>query len=117
MLSRVAFLFVKDVLGLWYNSYFLFLAAGNSETSKKTKHLDKDEIKKQLLDSMAANNVVEMVEPNERAKKVVKPEDAVDIRKEYEKIIREERKGVIVDAFYLERFSNASRKKRSFKKW
>ena len=49
---------------------------------------------------MAVNNVVEMVELNERVKKVETPEDAVNIIKEYEKILREKRKGVIVVAFY-----------------
>ena len=49
---------------------------------------------------MAVNNVVEMVELNERVKKVETPEDAVNITKEYEKILREKRKGVIVVAFY-----------------
>ena len=49
---------------------------------------------------MAVNNVVEMVELNERVKKVETPEDAVNIIKEYERILREKRKGVIVVAFY-----------------
>ena len=49
---------------------------------------------------MAVNNVVEMVELNERVKILETPEDAVNIIKEYEKILREKRKGVIVVAFY-----------------
>ena len=49
---------------------------------------------------MAVNSGVEMVELNERAKKVEKPEDAVDIIKQYEKILREKQKDVIVVAFY-----------------
>ena len=52
---------------------------GNSENSKKTKRLNKDEIKKQLIESININNAVEMEDLNELAEKVEKPEDAADI--------------------------------------
>ena len=72
---------------------FRFQLWKNSETSKKTKRLEKDEIKKQLLDSMATNNAVEIEELNDRAEKVEKPEDAAEIIREYEEIIRAKKKG------------------------
>ena len=55
---------------------------GNSENSKKTKRLNKDEIKKQLIESININNAVEMEDLNELAEKVEKPEDAGDIIKQ-----------------------------------
>ena len=65
----------------------LFFVFSCGETSKKTKRLHKDEIKKQLLDSMAINNAAEIEELNERADRVEKPEDAADITGEYEGIL------------------------------
>ena len=64
VLKGVAFLFVKNFLDFWYSGYFLFLAGGNSENSKKTKRLNKDEIKKQLIESININNVAEMEDLN-----------------------------------------------------
>ena len=68
-------MFVKDVLDLWYSGYCLFLAVGNSENSKKTKHLNEDEIKKQLMKSIMINKAVEIDEIIKQAGKVEKPED------------------------------------------
>ena len=88
-----------------------------SETSKKTKHLEKDEIKQHLLDSMATNNAIEIEELNERAERVEKPEDAVHIIMEYKEIIRAKKKVSSWLRIIKEKFSNALKKKRSFKKW
>ena len=54
--------------------------------SKKTKRLSKEEIKKQLLDSMIVNEVVQ--EPEE-------PEEAAKVIKQYEDIIKTKKKGII----------------------
>ena len=59
----------------------------NSETSKNSKRLEKNKIKRQLLDSMATNNAVEIKELNDRTDKVEKPEDAPEIIRQYEEII------------------------------
>ena len=75
-LNGVAFLFVKDVLDFWYSGSFCFQLCGNSENSKKTKRLNKDEIKKQLIESITINNVAEMKDLNELAEKVQKPKEA-----------------------------------------
>ena len=45
----------------------------NFENSKKTKSLSKEEIKKQLIESMNINKTVEIAELNELAEKVQKP--------------------------------------------
>ena len=67
---------------------FCFQLWRNSENSNKTKRLNKDEIKKQPLDSITINNVIETEKLNDRAERVEKPEDAADIIKEYEEILR-----------------------------
>ena len=43
---------------------------GNSEKSKKTKRLNKDEIKKQLIESIIINNAIKIDNLNELAEKV-----------------------------------------------
>ena len=65
-----------------------------SQNAKKTKRLDKEEIKNQLIDSLVNNDTSEMEELNEKAGKVEKPEDAATIIKEYEDLIRT-KKGII----------------------
>ena len=59
--------------------------------SKKTKRLSKEEIKKQLLDSMIVNKVVK--EPKE-------PGEAAKVIKQYEYIIKTKKKGIISIAYY-----------------
>ena len=49
---------------------------------------------------MAINNTVEIEELNERAEKVEKPENAVNIIMEYEEILRAKKKGIIMVTFY-----------------
>ena len=79
---------------------FYFQLWGNSENSKKTKHLNKDKIKKQLIESIIINNTIEIGEQNQLAEKVEKPEEAADIIKQYEEILRTKRKGVASVAYY-----------------
>ena len=54
---------------------------GNSENRKKTKRLNKDGIKKQLIEPITINNTVEIDDLNKLAEKVEKPEEAADIIK------------------------------------
>ena len=67
---------------------------------KKTKRLTHGEIKKQLIDSMVMNDVIESDELNKQAEEVQKPEDAADLIKHYEGIIRTKKKGIINIAFH-----------------
>ena len=66
---------------------------------------------------MARNNVVEIEELNNRAEKVEKPENAADIIKEYEEILRAKKKVSSWLRIIKEKFLNALRKRKSFKKW
>ena len=81
------------------------------------KRLDKDEIKKQLTESISIINAVEIEEFNNRADKVEKPEDAAGIIKEYEEILRAKKRELSWLRFTKGKFLSALRKKRSFKKW
>ena len=81
-------MFVTDVLDLWYSGYFLFQLQKGSD--KKKKRLNKKKyIKKQLLDSIAHNDITETETENlnQKVDKVEKPEDAADVIKAYEVII------------------------------
>ena len=67
---------------------------GNFENSKKTKRLNKDEIKKQLIESTTINNAIKIEELNEVGEKVQKLEEVADIIKQYKEILRTKRKGM-----------------------
>ena len=74
-------------------------------------------MKKQLLDSMDINNASEIEELNKRAERVEKPEDAADIIREYEEFFVRKKRASSWLRFIKEKFSNALKKNRSFKKW
>ena len=61
--------------------------------SKKTKRLSKEEIKKQLLDSMIIDEVAEFDDLNKEAEEIQDPEKAAEIIKRYENIIKTKKKG------------------------
>ena len=60
--------------------------------SKKTKRLSKEEIKKQLLDSMIIDEVAEFDDLNKEAEEIQDPEKAAEIIKLYENIIKTKKK-------------------------
>ena len=93
---------------------FCFQLWKNSETNKKKKCLEKNELKKQLLDWIAINNAVEIEEVNERAEKVEKREDAVHIIMEYEEILRVKKKGIIMVASYQGKIFKRFKEKEKF---
>ena len=53
-----------------------------------------------LIDLLANNDKIETEELNERAENVDKLEDAANIIKEYEEILRTKRKGIITVAYH-----------------
>ena len=63
--------------------------------SKKAKRLSKEEIKKQLLDSMIIDEVPEFKDLNKEAEEIQDPEKAAEIIKRYEDIIKTKKKGII----------------------
>ena len=65
---------------VWW-SFFCLQPQKGSENTKKTRRLTNKEIKKQLIDSIINNGIIETEELNEKADKVEKPEDAAAIIK------------------------------------
>ena len=68
--------------------------------SKKTKLLSQEEIKKQLLESIVINEVVESEDLNRQVEEVQDPEEAAKVIWKYENIIRTKKKGIISIAYH-----------------
>ena len=62
--------------------------------SKKAKLLSKEEIKRQLLDLMILDEVVEFDDLNKEAEEIQDLEKPAEIIKRYEDIIKTKRKGL-----------------------
>ena len=89
---------------------FYFQLWENSENGKKTKRLNKDEIKKQLIESIIINNPIEIDNLNELAEKEEKLEDAPNTIKQYESL-RTKRKGIISVPYYRGKLFKCSKEK------
>ena len=68
--------------------------------SKKTKHPPKEEIKKQLLESMITDEVVEFEDLNKEVEEIREAEKTVEVIKRYEDIIKMKKKGIISVTYY-----------------
>ena len=84
--------------------------------SKKVKRLSKEEIKKQLLDSMVTDEVVEFDHLNKEAKEIQDPEKAAEIIKWYKDIIKTKKKEIINVAFYQGQIFKRFKEKEKFAK-
>ena len=67
---------------------------------KRTKRLTHEEIKKQLIESIVINEVVETDKLNKKAEEVQKLEDAADVIKQYEDTIWTKKKVIINIAYH-----------------
>ena len=85
-----------------------------SENAKKTKRLSHEELKKQLIESMVNNDMVETEELNKKAEEVKKPEDAAAVIKQYEGIIRTKKKGIISIAYHQGKVFKKFKDKKKF---
>ena len=65
-----------------------------------TRRRSKEEIKKQLMDSIVNNDIIGKRELNEKADKVEKPEDVAAVIKQYEDIICPKNKIIISIAYH-----------------
>ena len=68
--------------------------------SKDAKHPWKEEIKKQLLESMIIDANLEFEDLNKEAKEIEDPEKAAEIIKRFEDIIKTKKKGIINIAYH-----------------
>ena len=84
--------------------------------SKKTKRLSKEEIKKQLLDSMIIDEVAEFENLNKEAEETQDPEKAAEIIKRYEDIIKTKKKGIINVAYHQGQVFKRFKEKEKFAK-
>ena len=67
-----------------------------------------------MIESITIDNAVEIEELNKLAEKVQKPEEAADIIKQYQKILRTKRKGIISVANYQGKFFKRFKEKEKF---
>ena len=82
--------------------------------SKNAKRLSKEEIKKQLLDSMIIDEVVEFEDLNKEAEEIQDPEKAAEIIKRYEDIIKTKKKRIIKVAFHQGKVFKRFKQKEKF---
>ena len=67
-----------------------------------------------MIESITISNTVERKELNELAVKVQKPEEAADIIKQYEEVLRTERKGMVSVAYYQDKIFKRLTEKEKF---
>ena len=84
--------------------------------SKKAKRLSKEEMKRQLLDSMIIDEVAEFEDLNKEAKETKDPEKAAEIIKRYEDIIKTKKKGIINVAYHQGQVFKRFKEKEKFAK-
>ena len=79
-----------------------------------TKRHNKENIKQQLIDSLVNNDTIETEELKQEANRVKKLEDAADVIKQYEEILRTKRKGIISVAYHQGRVFRRFHEKEMF---
>ena len=82
--------------------------------SKKTKRLSKEEIKQQLLESMIIDEVVVSEELNKEAEEIQKPEEAAEVIKQYEYIIKTKKEGIRSIEYYQGKVFKRLKEKKKF---
>ena len=86
----------------------------SSENDKKTRRLNKEEIKQQLIDSIINTDIIETEELNEKADNAEKSEDAAAIAKQYEEIIQTKKKNIICIAYHQGKLFKRFKEKENF---
>ena len=84
--------------------------------NKRAKRLSKGEIKKNLLDSMAIDDIVKFDDLNKEAEEVHHPEKAAKIIKRYEDIIKTKNEGIINVAYHQGQVFKRFKEKEKFAK-
>ena len=84
--------------------------------SKKAKCPSKEEIKKQLLESMIIDEVVEFEDLNKEAEEIREPEKAAEVIERYEDIIKTKKKGIISVAYHQKKVLKRFKEKEKFVK-
>ena len=84
--------------------------------SNQAKHLSKEELKKQLLDSRVIDENLELDDFNREAEEMQDPKKAAEIIKRYEDIIKTKKKGIINVAFHQGQIFKRFKEKEKFAK-
>ena len=84
--------------------------------SKKAERLSKEEIRKQLLDSMIIDENLEFDYLNKEAEEMQDPEKAAEIIRQYEDIIKMKKKVIINVSFYQGQIFKRFKEKQKFAK-
>ena len=84
--------------------------------NKNAKHLSKEEIKTKLLDSMTIDEVIEFDNLNKEAEETQDPEEAAEIIKCYEDIIKTKNKGIINVSYHQGQVFKRFKEKEKFAK-
>ena len=84
--------------------------------SKKTKRLSQEEMKKQLLESIIINEVVESEELNKEAEEVQDPKEAAMVIQKYEYVIKTKKKGIISIVYHQDKVFKKCKDKEKFEK-
>ena len=82
--------------------------------SEKAKRLSKEEIKKQLLDLIITEEVLEFEDLNKEAEEILGFEKAAEIIKWYEDIIKTKKKGIINVAYHEGQVLKRFKEKKKF---
>ena len=84
--------------------------------SKKATHPSWEETKKQLLESMIIDEVVEFEDLNKEAKEIREPEKAAEVIKRYDDMIKMKKKGIISVAYHQGKVFKRFKEKEKFVK-
>ena len=84
--------------------------------SKKTKQLSKDDIKKQLLESIIINEALDSEELDREAEGVKYPEKVAKVIEKYEYIIKTKKKGIISISYHQGKVFKKFKEKEKFMK-
>ena len=96
--------------------FFVYRCGKAWQIEKKAKRLSKEEIKKQLLESIIKSEVVEFEDLNKEAKEIQDPEKAAEIIKRYEDIIKTKKEGIINVAYHQGQVFKRFKEKEKFAK-
>ena len=100
---------------IWYYSDFFCLQMWKGlADSEKAKRLSKEEIKKQLLDLIITEEVLEFEDLNKEAEEILGFEKAAEIIKWYEDIIKTKKKGIINVAYHEGQVLKRFKEKKKF---
>ena len=93
LLTQISFLHKFSLMSIFY------IVEKDSDSTEQSSRLSKEKVKKQLIDSLVCNENISTKDLNEQANKVEGYDEAMNIIKEYEDIIKTKKKNIIFFAY------------------